>query len=423
MKKIVILSILLMSFLTSVGQNYNMIQLSKQDSLLESNKDRYKLYKEIGYRKWCQSHFEESNFYFTKSKNYYETPDIKIKQVPKKSDIESEYLDDVYNINYEGLSKDQIQNRCKDIDSKILKLQSEQADTISWIPDFQKENILKQLTKEKELEKYILKSKDLEEQKARYHRYLVFLSISVFVLVLVIVLITIALYQRKKIVDKDRTIGDQMIDINKKNTYLEHAAKIIRHDMHSGINQYIPRGISSLEKKLSSDKIKELKIESALKMIKEGLSHTQIVYKGVYEFTNLVKGNKELNKSKCDLKEILTEYLLHTAYKDQVKIGDLPTIEVNPILFCTAIDNMIKNGLNYNDSQNKEVTITHEKGVIYIQDNGRGLSEQQFKEISNPDWGSKGIGLKISLAILDEHGFKVECEKNKIGTKLMIKLS
>ena len=34
----------------------------------------------------------------------------------------------------------------------------------------------------------------------------------------------------------------QQEEISKKNTYLEHAAKILRHDMHSGINTYMPRG-------------------------------------------------------------------------------------------------------------------------------------------------------------------------------------
>ena len=35
--------------------------------------------------------------------------------------------------------------------------------------------------------------------------------------------------------------------VNQKNSYLEHAAKILRHDMHSGINTYMPRGLSSLK--------------------------------------------------------------------------------------------------------------------------------------------------------------------------------
>ena len=42
-------------------------------------------------------------------------------------------------------------------------------------------------------------------------------------------------------------------DLSAKNVYLEHAAKIIRHDMHSGINTYIPRGIKSLKRRLTEE--------------------------------------------------------------------------------------------------------------------------------------------------------------------------
>jgi PAS domain S-box-containing protein len=112
----------------------------------------------------------------------------------------------------------------------------------------------------------------------------------------------------------------QSIEIEKKNTYLEHAAKILRHDMHSGINTYIPRGVSSLERRLTIEQIEELKITAPFKMIKDGLSHAQKVYKGVYEFTNLVKKDVVLNKTECNLKSILESYLTTTSYKSQVHI-------------------------------------------------------------------------------------------------------
>ena len=66
-------------------------------------------------------------------------------------------------------------------------------------------------------------------------------------------------------------------DLKKKNIYLEHAAKIIRHDMHSGINTYLPRGIKSLKRRLDEDQIKEMKIGSPLKLIEDGLHHAQKV--------------------------------------------------------------------------------------------------------------------------------------------------
>lgn len=220
------------------------------------------------------------------------------------------------------------------------------------------------------------------------------------------------------------------IQIEKKNTYLEHASKIIRHDMHSGINTYIPRGLTSLERRLNDEQIKELKIEHPIKMIKEGLKHAQKVYKGVYEFTNLVKRDKELSKTKCNLSYILIDYLSSTSYRPQVIIKDLGECEVNESLFCTAVDNLIRNGLKYNDSLKKEIKIIREDDILYIEDNGRGMSAEDFNNLSKPyarkenqrETGS-GLGLNICLAILEEHGFSVFCDKLSTGgTQIKINL-
>ena len=222
----------------------------------------------------------------------------------------------------------------------------------------------------------------------------------------------------------------QSKEIERKNTYLEHAAKILRHDMHSGINTYIPRGVNSLERRLTQEDITNLKIEAPLKMIKEGLKHSQKVYKGVYEFTNLVKKDVVLNKEECNIKDILKDYLSSTAYISQVILDDnLPTIEVNEALFCTAVDNLIRNGLKYNDSETKFVKIYSKGDSVYIQDNGRGITQEDFNHLSKPytrKEGQKesgtGLGLNICVAILEEHGFDITCEKNEIGTKMKIKL-
>jgi PAS domain S-box-containing protein len=237
-------------------------------------------------------------------------------------------------------------------------------------------------------------------------------------------------YDVTDVIVSTQEIHKNIEEINKKNTYLEHAAKILRHDMHSGINTYMPRGISSLERRLTPEIIKELKIESPLKMIKEGLQHTQKVYKGVYEFTNLVKKDAELNKETHDLKKILTDYLSNTSYSSQVAIDYLPIVDVNQALFCTAVDNLVRNGLKYNDSETKVVAIFMEdEQHIAIQDNGRGMTQAEFEYLSQPytrKEGQKetgtGLGLNICVAILDEHGFKVTCEKNEVGTKMKIKI-
>ena len=224
--------------------------------------------------------------------------------------------------------------------------------------------------------------------------------------------------------------------VKQKSIYLEHASKIIRHDMHSGINTYLPRGLRSLKRRLNEDQINELKIKSPLQLIEDGLEHARKIYSGVYEFTNLVKQNSQMNVEESNIKQILNDYLKLTAYKNQVVLDDsLPDkLVVNQSLFCTAIDNLIRNGLKYNDSKTKWVKVYHEistsgKELICIEDNGRGMSQKDLVHLSQPyirntsqkERGT-GLGLNICIAILKEHGFTLTAKKLKQGTKLTIEL-
>ena len=220
-------------------------------------------------------------------------------------------------------------------------------------------------------------------------------------------------------------------ELQEKNIYLEHAAKIIRHDMHSGINTYMPRGIVSLERRLPKEIIEKYRVGPSLRLIKEGLEHTQEVYKGVYAFTDLVKRGKKIVKEKIYLDEILKNFLDKTAYSDQVEIDTKLIVEVNPSLFCTAIDNLVRNGLSYNDSKSKRIKIYSEStNVLCVEDNGRGLSVEDFLLYCEPyarkqgqvEIGS-GLGLNIALSIFKEHNFKLVPKKTNTGTIMRIYLN
>jgi len=220
------------------------------------------------------------------------------------------------------------------------------------------------------------------------------------------------------------------LELQRKNIYLEHAAKIIRHDMHSGICTYIPRGVKSIRRRLTEEDITRLRLDAPLKLLEEGLIHTQMVYKGVYEFTNLVKKNAEMSKEYVGLQDLLLDYLSRTSYSDQVVIDSLPTLEVNESLFCTAIDNLIRNGLKYNDSPSKAVTVTMiGEDHLAVIDNGRGLTQKIFETLCNPYERKKGqrepgsgLGLNITKAILTEHGFHMFIEEKERGTTVKIRI-
>ncbi len=113
----------------------------------------------------------------------------------------------------------------------------------------------------------------------------------------------------------------------------------------------------------------------------------------------------------------------------KASIGIASYISRDEILFCNAVENLIKNGLTYNDSSEKMVKIYLEEESIVVEDNGRGFSQKQFekqlKKYASKQEASedeKGLGLNICVAILEEHGFKLTCEKIDTGTKMKIKI-
>jgi len=216
---------------------------------------------------------------------------------------------------------------------------------------------------------------DLEVDKKKLKNYLIWAIISVIASILGI----ITLLQRKTIRVKDGEIEKQLQDINKKNTYLEYAARIIR----------------------------------------------QKVYKNVYEFTNLVKVKQDFSTKETDLKESLERYLSNTSYGKQVILEDLGTLNINEQLFCNAIDNLIKNGLKYNEENDKCVKIYKEVNVIVVEDNGIGLTPKNFEKLIKKGIDTEsdtGIGLSITKAIVEEHGFSISCENFGSGTKMKIKV-
>jgi hypothetical protein len=331
---------------------------------------------------------------------------------------------------FENISPTDMKKLAQEIEGQLQKLIKEKESLIKSHASPEviqaKEASINTLGKEKEIIDLTVETKDLEietgelkKDTEKLQSYLIGAGITISLMFLGIMV----LFQRKTIKVQDKEIQKQLDDINKKNTYLEYAARIIRHDMHSGINTYIPRGLSSLQKRISAEKADELKIGPSLKMISEGLAHTQKVYKGVYEFTNLVKVKVDFKKEKIDIKSTLEDYFSNTSYSSQVTVEDIGEMEVNKQLFCTAIDNLVRNGIKYNTNKDKMVYVFKENDNIFIKDNGTGLSKKQFNEIikKGVDMESEtGLGLSITKAIIEEHGFSIDCDLINEGTQITI---
>ena len=432
--------------INKVGIN-NLLKSKKNITKSEANVCR-----EIGVLLNKRGAYDAADWYLERVKGYvdvvelapevvFETPKDEVPEVDEVSaDVAASLAKDKEFLNnlpksYDDISPSDMKKLANEIESKLQKLIKEKEELIKKgeskdIIDV-KDATINTLGKEKKIIGLNIKNvgleietKDLKVEKNKLKTYLTWVSIILFVLVLTVVVLT----QRKTIKVKDVEIESQLRDINKKNTYLEYAARIIRHDMHSGINTYIPRGLASLEKRISIDEMNDLKITSPIKMIKDGLAHTQKVYKSVYEFTNLVKNTVVLDRDIVDIKESLLKYLTNTSYKNPVEINELVSLNVNETLFWNSIDNLIKNGLRYNNSDTKIVKIYMENNDLIVEDNGIGFTQKEFENVTGgkikKDADSEsGLGLGITKTILEEHGFNMEFEKLETGTKIKIKIN
>jgi light-regulated signal transduction histidine kinase (bacteriophytochrome) len=432
--------------INKVGIN-NLLKSKKNITKSEAN-----ICREIGVLLNKKGSYDAADWYLERVKGYvnvvelapevvFETPKDDEPKTPEVSeDVAASLVKDKEFLSslpksYDNVSPSDMKKLANEIEGKLQKLIEEKEELLkngeSKDVIDAKDETIKTLGKEKKiiglnLENGGLKveTKDLKVERNKLKTYLIWVSIVLFILVLTVVVLT----QRKTIKVQDVEIESQLRDINKKNTYLEYAARIIRHDMHSGINTYIPRGLSSLEKRISVDEMDNLKITSPIKMIKDGLAHTQKVYKSVYEFTNLVKHTVVLDRDMVDIKESLLKYLTNTSYKNQVEINELVSLNVNETLFWNAIDNLIKNGLKYNDNETKVVKIYMEKDYLIVEDNGIGFTQKEFENVTGgkikKDANSEsGLGLGITKTILEEHGFSMEFEKIETGTKIKIKIN
>jgi len=416
-----------------------------------------KICREIGIAFYNRGMYEAADWYLNRVKGYVEVVglDLEVANLtqireevkkefvkelePEKEEVSPEiasslakdkaFLESIPK-SFDNLSPSDMKNLANQIEKELQRLISEKEALVKSNASKEvidaKDAAINTLGKEKEIidlsiDKDVLEDEVvvLEDDNAVLKKFLWGAAVGIVIAILGIV----ALLQRKTIKVQDVEIEKQIADINKKNIYLEYAARIIRHDMHSGINTYMPRGLSSLQKRIHPSIVDELKIASPLKMISEGLAHTQKVYKNVYEFTNLVKVKTEFQKVTINLKESLDKYLSNTSYSSQVIIDDLGEVDANEQLMCNAIDNLIKNGLKYNESTDKIVKIYKLNDNIIIEDNGTGLTPQKYAELikKGVDTESEtGLGLSITKAIIEEHGFLLSCENVEAGTKMKI---
>lgn len=109
-----------------------------------------------------------------------------------------------------------------------------------------------------------------------------------------------------------------------------------------------------------------------------------------------------------------------------VEIGDLPAVRGNPSQLLQLMQNLIQNGLKYNESPQPVVAIegriagegAERSAIVTVRDNGLGIPEDHLQSIFDPlkrlwsqdQYAGDGLGLAICRKVVERHGGAIWCE-------------
>jgi len=213
---------------------------------------------------------------------------------------------------------------------------------------------------------------------------------------------------------------DQLInDLQEKNNQLKETTEqlerftyIASHDLKSPLRTIISfLGLMEMDIEMSNYS----NLKEHMHFAKSGAKQMNYLIQDILELSTLDRAKKEERKW-IDLNQILLKVISNLKEEIESKnasvyVKNLPSYFCNEVEFLLLFQNLIQNGIKYNENEQPEVVIwttqTEEAINIHFQDNGIGISEEYYNTIfeffkrlhTNNKYQGTGIGLGLCKKI------------------------
>jgi len=248
--------------------------------------------------------------------------------------------------------------------------------------------------------------------------------------------LSVEIYEKNEMLMLDQfQIEQQNKSLERANKELETFAYVASHDLKSPLRN-ITSFLNLIQRKLKNYPDKN--VYEYLNFATSSAKQMHFLIQDILEFSKLGNSNIEVNK--IDLSDIINNVLsnINRSIKEKnaiIEISSLPAIVANETQMTLLFQNLIENGIKYNDSAIPKVEITYsdEKNehLIAVKDNGIGIPQSDIDKVfemfqrlkDKPDEQGSGIGLAICKKIIEQHNGKIHIESTpKVGTTFFIRL-
>lgn len=290
-------------------------------------------------------------------------------------------------------------------------------------------------TAKKEAEILSQKTALLENEK-KVNRLTIFIFVLIFLSIAIVALALFARYRlqlsnAKMLTEKNKQIEAQNEKLIRSNSALEQFAYVASHDLKEPLRNI--SSFSSLLKRNFEDKLDGTG-KDYIDIITGGVRHMSALLEDILAYSRLTQNtlsrdeevdmNEVVGSVKATLDKVIEEKHVN------ITTDVLPVVKSNTIQMYQLLQNLISNGIKFNNKPDPKVHIGYvrENGLHHfsVTDNGIGINKafenkifQIFQRLhKKEEFTGTGIGLAICDKIVKQHGGDIwlESEEEKGST-------